>query len=188
MISQVLFNALKDPTYCPYCMKCYGAVRMTKVAPYLWEHKKCGAIHDERENAKRHKMEKTMHPDDVAVDLFAGFMKNKMADSRLKGRSGWNDPVDCPTQHLVNLLHGHIQKGDAVDVANFCMMLHARGAKITAPTASLFEIKYPPEVPALDLIKYPEFVRSEDRAKRICEAVRDAHGVAATYRGFIPVN
>lgn len=47
--SQVLINAEKDPTYCPYCMRCSGLIRMVKVEHLLWECK-CGAIHDERGN------------------------------------------------------------------------------------------------------------------------------------------
>lgn len=40
-------NAEKDPSYCPYCMRCDGLVRMKKVEPFLWACS-CGAIHDER--------------------------------------------------------------------------------------------------------------------------------------------
>lgn len=40
--------AAENPDYCPYCMRCQGLHRMTKVEPFLWEHS-CGAIHDERQ-------------------------------------------------------------------------------------------------------------------------------------------
>lgn len=52
-MSLVKRNALADPTYCPYCMRCSGpmSVRMTKVAHLLWKHH-CGAVHDEREKVK----------------------------------------------------------------------------------------------------------------------------------------
>jgi hypothetical protein len=50
--SQVLTNAMKDPNYAPYCMRCSGAYRMQRIEPFLWSHH-CGAIHDERQNAKR---------------------------------------------------------------------------------------------------------------------------------------
>ena len=40
-------NAEKDPNYCPYCMRCSGMQRMTKVEPFYWRHS-CGAEHDER--------------------------------------------------------------------------------------------------------------------------------------------
>lgn len=42
-------NAMKDPNYSPYCMRCPGLVRMRRVEPMLWNCP-CGAIHDERDN------------------------------------------------------------------------------------------------------------------------------------------
>lgn len=68
------------------------------------------------------------HPDDLAVDRFAAAMKSKLAASRAKGRGGWDDPEQCTVEHLARLLVEHIPKGDPVDVANFAMMLHQRGA------------------------------------------------------------
>lgn len=47
MSEQIRINAAKDPSYCPYCGRCNGLIRMVKVAPLLWQCK-CGAIHDER--------------------------------------------------------------------------------------------------------------------------------------------
>jgi hypothetical protein len=60
------------------------------------------------------------HPDDLAVDQFAQAMKAKMADSRAKGRNGWQT---CPDDYLLNMLREHIDKGDMRDVANLAMML-----------------------------------------------------------------
>lgn len=37
-------------------------------------------------------------------------------------------PGECTQEHLADLLVKHVAKGDPVDVANFCMMLHQRGA------------------------------------------------------------
>lgn len=48
--STIRLNAEKDESYRPYCMRCPGLVRMTKVAPFYWTHS-CGAIHDEREGS-----------------------------------------------------------------------------------------------------------------------------------------
>lgn len=45
--SVIAWNFNRDPTYCPYCMRCRGLQRMTLVEPLLWKHS-CGAIHDER--------------------------------------------------------------------------------------------------------------------------------------------
>ena len=50
-------------------------------------------------------------------------MAEKMAESRAKGRSGWNDPEKCSVDYLRFLLYEHLDKGDPVDVANICMML-----------------------------------------------------------------
>ena len=50
--SQVLHNAVEDPTYNPYCMRCPGLVRMQQVARFYWACTCCHAEHDERANAK----------------------------------------------------------------------------------------------------------------------------------------
>lgn len=72
------------------------------------------------------------HPDDAAVDRFAAAMKAKLAKSREKGRGGWEDKAQCSAEYLSELLRGHVEKGDPVDVANFCMMLQQRGEGIQA--------------------------------------------------------
>lgn len=46
--SQVRVNAEKDPTYCPYCMRCSGLIRMQKVEDFYWRCAVCRAEHDER--------------------------------------------------------------------------------------------------------------------------------------------
>lgn len=70
------------------------------------------------------------HSDDLAVDRFSAAMKAKLARSRAKGRGGWDDPEQCTVENLSKSLHGHVTKGDPVDVANFCMMLNERGSGI----------------------------------------------------------
>lgn len=72
--------------------------------------------------------------DDEAVQFFATKMKYKMGASRAKGRSGWDDPVACPTDFLQRMLAEHVYKGDPVDVANIAMMLDARGASTRIET------------------------------------------------------
>jgi|GEM_PF-4258236 len=72
------------------------------------------------------------HFDDYAVRSFAKMMSEKMALSRAKGRSGWNDPEQCSVEYLRHLLYEHLAKGDPVDVANICMMLRHYEAS-TAP-------------------------------------------------------
>lgn len=74
-------------------------------------------------------MTKEADYDNTAVDQFAQAMKDKLAIARDKGRGGWMIPEECTQEHLANLLVEHLSKGDPVDVANFCMMLHHRGAE-----------------------------------------------------------
>lgn len=52
-MSIILRNALRDPNYAPYCAPCPGLVRMKKVEPFLWRCVKCGAIHDEKAEARK---------------------------------------------------------------------------------------------------------------------------------------
>lgn len=66
------------------------------------------------------------HSDDLAVDRFATAMKAKMAKQRAKGYGGWDQVAACTDKSLADKLMGHTKKGDPVDVANFCMMLHQR--------------------------------------------------------------
>ena len=79
------------------------------------------------------------HPDDIAVDDFtahvAAAMKAKLAKKRAKGYGGWHDPAQCSVEYLSRLLRKHVEKGDPIDVANFAMMLHQRGSRITPPDA-----------------------------------------------------
>lgn len=75
------------------------------------------------------------HPDDAAVDRFAASMKAKLAKSRAKGRSGWEDKSLCSAEYLSELLRGHVDKGDPVDVGDFCMMLQQCGEGIAAAPA-----------------------------------------------------
>ena len=72
------------------------------------------------------------HPDNRAVDRFAGAMTSKLAAARRKGRGGWDRKDECSAEDLSRLLREHVEKGDPVDVANFCMMLHQRGERIAA--------------------------------------------------------
>jgi len=72
------------------------------------------------------------HPDDAAVDRFAAAMKAKLKWEREeRGRYGWNDPEVCSEEYLAKSLIEHLAKGNEgnfEDIANFCMMLHQRGA------------------------------------------------------------
>ncbi len=71
--------------------------------------------------------------DNLAVDQFAEAMKRKMAKARRKGKRGWDDPQSCTAEHLAALLMDEVTtdsgRPDPVDIANYAMMLHARGAE-----------------------------------------------------------
>jgi hypothetical protein len=73
------------------------------------------------------------HPDDLAIDRFATALKTKMAESRAKGRQGWDS---CPPAKLSTMLRHHVEKGDPRDVALFCMMLWHQAAPIESPASS----------------------------------------------------
>lgn len=77
-----------------------------------------------------------VHSDDLAVDRFAAAMKAKLAKKRAEGRGGWNDPLEGMNQTLSDLLRGHVEKGDPLDVGNLAMMLHQRGERIAAQPAA----------------------------------------------------
>lgn len=65
--------------------------------------------------------------DNEAVDKLAQAMKNKLAKKREQGYHGWET---CKHGDLVQLLINHVDKGDPIDVANFCAFLFARGEQL----------------------------------------------------------
>ncbi|WP_195763750.1 hypothetical protein [Pseudoduganella rivuli] len=73
------------------------------------------------------------HPDDIAVDLYAAAMKEKMAIGRAKGRGGWSNSMQFPVEDLQLLLADHVQKGNPVDVGVLSMMVWHRGGTTNAP-------------------------------------------------------
>ncbi|KVX62440.1 hypothetical protein [Burkholderia stagnalis] len=83
------------------------------------------------------------HADDLAVDRFAAEMKAKLAAKRAAGRSGWDDPKQCHVATLARYLVEHVAKGDPVDVGNFAMMLHQRGADEHTLPAALHVYTHP---------------------------------------------
>ena len=62
--------------------------------------------------------------DNAAVDKLAAAMKEKLAKQRAKGYQGWET---CEEVRLQKLLYAHVDKGDPVDVANFCAFLLSLG-------------------------------------------------------------
>lgn len=74
------------------------------------------------------------HPDEEAVDRFAGMLKAKLAKAREKGRSGWADPA-WPAADINRQMHEHAAKGDPLDVAAYAMFLALRGEAATGAPA-----------------------------------------------------
>lgn len=69
--------------------------------------------------------------DEWAQEVFSKRMLVKLEASAAKGRNGWQQ---CSQESLSRMLREHVDKGDPVDVANFCMFLDALGYGI-APAA-----------------------------------------------------
>ena len=125
------------------------------------------------------------HPDDAAVDALAVLMKAKLAKQRGKGYRGWD--TDCTQQRLSDLLRGHVDKGDPVDVANFCAFLLARGEGIAAApqavqacnplTAAQITAAWEHMKPGID--KYTSFARAIERAHGIQEQSDNQHAKPA---------
>lgn len=65
--------------------------------------------------------------DTNAVHLFAGMMIDRLDEKRGQGFGGWNDAARCTPEYLMACLYRSLSKGKLVDVANFAMMLEARG-------------------------------------------------------------
>lgn len=74
--------------------------------------------------------DKEAYKDEVGVTLFTLAMRLKLAFCRdHKGRHGWHDPDVITNEQLELALLIVMRKGDVVDIANHCMMLHERGIK-----------------------------------------------------------
>lgn len=68
---------------------------------------------------------KEFHADHVLVSFASLAMKEKLQETRQKGRSGWWTQ-DCSTEYLKFLLKEHIEKGDMRDVMNIAAMIFFR--------------------------------------------------------------
>lgn len=66
--------------------------------------------------------------DDIALSSFAVVVSDKLAKKRLQyPNRDWT--TESP-ERLSDMLREHVEKGDPVDVAAFCMFLHQRGYPI----------------------------------------------------------
>ena len=110
------------------------------------------------------------HYDDYCIRQFAKLMSEKMAASRAKGRSGWHDPEKCSVEYLRSLLYEHLDKGDPVDVANFCMMLRHYNASTYREFCNCTP-KPAPVTPASDAAKVAALVEVADELLEAYSAI-----------------
>lgn len=59
------------------------------------------------------------------VDAFSEAMKAKLKEKLKTGRGGWDDERWTP-EMIMKALKEHVDKGDPVDIANFCAFLWNR--------------------------------------------------------------
>lgn len=64
-----------------------------------------------------------------ALKLLSEAMSNKLEKKFNEGRGNWFHS-STTREDLSRMLKEHVEKGDPVDVANFCMMLYYRGETI----------------------------------------------------------
>lgn len=104
-------------------IKCCGFTRLCHATPENYERLQATFPHIE--------FERPLTQADInneAVDKLSQAMKDKLAEKREQGYHGWET---CKHGDLVQLLINHVDKGDPVDVANFCAFLFTRGEPLT---------------------------------------------------------
>jgi hypothetical protein len=122
------------------------------------------------------------HSDDAAVDRFAARMKWKLAQKRNQGLSGWQDRAWTP-EMISQALREHVEKGDPLDVANYCMFLAARNEPIApAPASQAERFDWSDFRTITDLPEVYETIRAllddqtEDNAACMVRAIIEAAG------------
>lgn len=65
----------------------------------------------------------------IAVAALSAAMLQKLNTSFKAGRAGWNRRSECPVLRLITLFNRAVAHGDVVDIANYSMMLFARGVR-----------------------------------------------------------
>lgn len=69
-----------------------------------------------------------MTNEEIGVDQIAQAMKAKLAKKSAEGWCGWEH--DATNAQISERLRQCVEKGDPIDVANYCMMLAYRGEQI----------------------------------------------------------
>lgn len=78
--------------------------------------------------------------DNQFIAAFADSAREKMRQSRLKGRNGWHDRSLCSSEMLQEMLEGHILKGDPLDVSLLGAMMWFRGDSLDPNKSRVSEI------------------------------------------------
>lgn len=69
--------------------------------------------------------------DHVAFSMFTTQMLQRLYFKREhNGKGGWWDEKSCTINHLIELFHRSVEKGDPLDIANYAMMIHQRGSSV----------------------------------------------------------
>lgn len=79
--------------------------------------------------------------DVVAVNTFAKAMMARLDFARQNGRGGWRDNSVVSVEDLITMMTQQVIRGQMVDAANFCMMLHQRGVRPEVIQASFASMK-----------------------------------------------
>lgn len=93
----------------------------------IYERNASTDLEDALHEVNAHQLQ--LHTDDLHVDAMADDMKARLSAKRAEGRGGWDNAEQCTVEYLAALLVDSLLKGNAVDVANFAMMLHRRGTR-----------------------------------------------------------
>lgn len=64
--------------------------------------------------------------DNCGVDNLAHEMRQRLAEKREKGYSGWHSQKECPPSRLATRFIAKVAKGEYIDAANYLMMLFNR--------------------------------------------------------------
>ena len=61
------------------------------------------------------------------LDSFVDEMKSKLTQKHVEGRKGYRNMSNV---ELSKMLRDHVEKGDPIDVANFCMFIYSNKQRI----------------------------------------------------------
>ena len=111
--------------------------------------------------------------DETGIWRISQAMKKKLSLKREQGRGGWWNGERCEISFLEQLFWEHVEKGDIIDIANFCMMLFNRGLthlRPNTPTA----LRHEPIKSAMRSHVYLAEYMTEEELDKAVDAVIEA--------------